>query len=162
MVKAVVGNQEADLKAVEQYPREQVFGTARSLLVLLNKMRSDRFETWSEKLKGTTKIELHILLLVQSQPDIVLGEIRDRLDVPNSTLTGIIDRMEKQGLVRRTISARDRRSYGLEMTEKGREIRKEHDRILFTIVEKMLDTLDEAERKAFIALLAKVADNIRL
>jgi DNA-binding MarR family transcriptional regulator len=145
-----------------QYPREQVFSTAKSLLVILNKMRSDRFETWSEKLKGMTKIELHILLLVQSQPDIVLGEIRDRLDVPNSTLTGIIDRMEKQGLVRRTISVRDRRSYGLELTDNGREIRQEHDRILLMIVEKMLGTLDDAEIKTFVRLLSKVADNMRL
>jgi DNA-binding MarR family transcriptional regulator len=109
-----------------------------------------------------TKIELHILLLVQSRPDIVIGEIRDKLDVPNSTLTGIIDRMENQGLVRRTISVRDRRSYGLDMTEKGLEVRREHDRILLAIVEKMLGTLDEDERKTFVALLSKVADNMQL
>jgi DNA-binding MarR family transcriptional regulator len=106
-------------------------------------------------------MELHILLLVQVRPDIVLGEIREKLDVPNSTLTSVIDRMEKHGLVKRIISPGDRRSYGLEMTGKGKEIRREHDRILLMLATKMLATLDKEERKTFIRLLSKVADNIQ-
>jgi DNA-binding MarR family transcriptional regulator len=153
------GHEQAGEKAWP-YPEEQTYATIRSILMLLNKMKSDRLETWSEKLEGVSKMELHILLLIQSQPDIVLGEVRDKLDVPNSTLTGVIDRMEKQGLVERTISQRDRRSYGLEMTEKGKEIRREHDRILVVLSTKMLATLDEEERKTFIRLLSKVADNM--
>lgn len=147
-------------KAAITFPEEQIYMTVKGLLVLLNKMRSDRLETWSEKLKGISKMELHILLLVQGRPDIVLGEIRDRLDVPNSTLTGVIDRMEKQGLARRTISTRDRRSYGLELTEKGKEVRREHDRILLMLASNMLAALDGEERTTFIRLLSKVADNM--
>lgn len=150
----------AEEKAVAAYPAEQVYETVESLLAIRNKMRSGRLEHWSEKLVGTSKIELHILLLAQARPDIVLGEIRDRLDVPHSTLTGVIDRMERQGLARRTISARDRRSYGLEILEKGRDVRKEHDRMLAMLANKMLAALDERERETFIGLLSKVARNI--
>ncbi|WP_158301453.1 MarR family winged helix-turn-helix transcriptional regulator [Methanocella paludicola] len=146
--------------AVNALHDEHIYMTVKSLLTILNKMRSDRLETWSDKLKGISKMELHILLLVQAQPDIVLGEIKDRLDVPNSTLTGVIDRMEKQGLARRTISPRDRRSYGLELTEKGKEVRKEHDRILLMLASNMLDPLDDRERTTFIRLLSKIADNM--
>lgn len=160
MARASSRDNTADVRAVEAFPREQVYGTVRGLLMVLNKMRSDRLETWSDRLKGVSKMELHILLLVQGRPDIVLGEIRDKLDVPNSTLTSVIDRMEKQGLVRRTINTRDRRSYGLEVTDNGKEIRKEHDRILLMIAERMLATLDDDERKTFIELLSKVADNM--
>lgn len=143
------------------FPEEHNFQLTRGLLILLNKMRSDRIETWSKKLEGTTKMELHVLLLVQTQPDIVLGEIRERLGVPNSTLTGVIDRMEKRGLVERTISARDRRSYGLKLTDKGKEIRREHDRVLLMISSKILATLDEDEKMTFIKLLTKVADKMQ-
>lgn len=143
------------------FPEEHNFQLTRGLLILLNKMRSDRIETWSKKLEGTTKMELHVLLLVQTQPDIVLGEIRERLGVPNSTLTGVIDRMEKRGLVERTISARDRRSYGLKLTNKGKEIRREHDRVLLMISSKILATLDEDEKMTFIKLLTKVADKMQ-
>lgn len=143
------------------FPEEHNFQLTRGLLILLNKMRSDRIETWSKKLEGTTKMELHVLLLVQTQPDIVLGEIRERLGVPNSTLTGVIDRVEKRGLVERTISARDRRSYGLKLTDKGKEIRREHDRVLLMISSKILATLDEDEKMTFIKLLTKVADKMQ-
>jgi len=148
-------------ESMQAFPEEMVYDTVRGLLMLLNKMRSDRLGTWSDKLEGVSKLELHILLLVQGRPDIVLGEVREKLDIPNSTLTGVIDRMEKQGLIRRTISGRDRRSYGLEIMERGREVRKEHDRILLMLATKMLATLDENERKTFITLLSKVANNMQ-
>ncbi len=163
MVKTGLSDQKSEIKAeaAQAFSQEQIYGTVRGLLLLLDKMRSDRLETWSEKLEGVSKMELHILLLVQYRPDIVLGEIREKLGIPNSTLTGVIDRMEKQGLVRRIISLRDRRSYGLEIAEKGREVRKEHDRILLMLATKMLATLDKEERKTFIRLLSKVADNMQ-
>jgi DNA-binding MarR family transcriptional regulator len=145
---------------MEQVQEAQIYMTVKSMLAVLSKMRSDRLEAWSDKLKGISKMELHVLLLVQAKPDIVLGEVRDGLDVPNSTLTGVIDRMEEQGLARRRISARDRRSYGLELTEKGKEVRREHDRVLRTIATSMLSTLNEDERSTFTALLSKIADNM--
>jgi DNA-binding MarR family transcriptional regulator len=162
MVRTGLDDPKAGIKAeaVQEFPQEQVYGTVRGLLLLLDKIRSDRLETWSDSLEGISKMELHILLLVQKRPDIVLGEIREKLGVPNSTLTGVIDRMEKQGLVRRAISGRDRRSYGLEIIEKGRDVRREHDRILIMLATKMLAALDGEERTAFIRLLSKVADNM--
>lgn len=143
------------------YPEEQMVPLIRGLLLVLNKMRSDRFQTWSGRFEGLNKMDLHILLLVQESPDIVLGEIRERLGVPNSTLTGVIDRLENQGIVERTISKRDRRSYGLKLTSKGKEVRREHDRVLYVIAASMLAPLNDDERKTFVALLSKVADNMQ-
>jgi DNA-binding MarR family transcriptional regulator len=148
--------------APDRYPKEQMIDLVRGILLLQNKMKSDRFETWSDKFAGMTKMDLHILLLVQTYPDIVLGEIRERLGVPNSTLTGVVDRMERHGLVGRTMSMRDRRSYGLKLTGKGKAVRREHDRILTMIADRMLATLNEGERVTFIKLLSKVADNVQL
>ena len=142
------------------YSPEQKLMLLKELLTILAKMRSDRLETWSKKLEGTTKMELHILLIIQQKPDIILSEIRERLDVPNSTLTGVIDRMEKRNVIERQISPRDRRSYGLNITENGMMIRREHDRILIMIASMILSTLDEKEGKTFIKLLLKVAENL--
>lgn len=144
----------------QKYPTEQINELLKGLLMLLNKMKSDRIETWSKKLEGTTKMELHILLLIQQNPEIILREIKGRLDIPNSTLTGVINRMEKHGIIERKISQIDKRSYGLKITEKGMEIRREHDRILVIIASRILAELEEEERKIFIELLSKVAANI--
>lgn len=133
----------------------------KAMLKVLARLRVDRPETWSDKLAGISRMELHILLLVQARPDIILREVRDDLDIPNSTLTGIIDRLEKSGLIERTINPRDRRSFGLMLTPEGKEIRKEHDRVMVEVASKVLCTLDtEEERRTLTGLLSTVGSRL--
>jgi DNA-binding MarR family transcriptional regulator len=104
---------------------------------------------------------LHVLAIAGAKPDVILREVKDYLDVPNSTLTGIIDRLESKGLIERVISVRDRRSYGLKLTGKGREVREEQRRIRRSAAARMLEALDsDAERDAFTAMMVKIGDRI--
>lgn len=130
-----------------------------SFLRFMNKIRTDRMETWSQELKKNSKKELHILLLVQVNPDIHIGEIREKLGIPNSTLTSIINRMEKKKLLQRII-ATDKRSYGLELLEEGLRIRREHDRVLHMIAETMMEALTPSEQETFITLMDKVSASL--
>jgi len=56
----------------------------------------------------------------------MIREIAESLGIPNSTLTSSINRLEKAGLAERAISRRDRRSFTLELTEKGRKVQQMH------------------------------------
>lgn len=152
----------ASLDSKPLFGEQRTIGLITAFLGLQAKLRSDRMEYWSKKFDDVDRIELHVLLLLQVKPDIILGEIKDDLGVPNSTLTGIVDRMERKGLVERAISPRDRRSYGLKMTAKGKDIRKEHDRVLVTIANRMLEALDDdAEREALVRLWSKASKNMK-
>jgi DNA-binding MarR family transcriptional regulator len=51
-----------------------------------------------------------------------LGKMGDRLQVHRTSVTNIVDGLERTGLVRRTAHARDRRSTLAEITDRGREI----------------------------------------
>jgi DNA-binding MarR family transcriptional regulator len=51
-----------------------------------------------------------------------LGKMGDRLQVHRTSVTNIVDGLERTGLVRRTAHARDRRSTLAEITERGREV----------------------------------------
>jgi len=53
---------------------------------------------------------------------ITIGELGDRVSLDSSTLTGIIDRMEKSGYVERKPNPDDRRSALVFLTEKAREL----------------------------------------
>ena len=76
-------------------------------------------------------------------------------------MTSAVDRLEKRHLLRRTISQRDRRSYGLELTEKGWRIRKEHGRIDQIVAETVLEALsDDQERETLTRLLAKINERL--
>lgn len=124
-------------------------------------LRIDRLGTWSKALDGIRLLDLHILKLAAEQPDIILKEIRQSLAIPHSTLTSAIDRLEKRGLLQRTICQRDRRSYGLDLSQEGWQIRAEHDRIDQKIAEMVLDSLsDDQERETLIQLLAKINERL--
>ncbi len=93
-------------------------------------------------------------MMIDHDPGVIIGEIRDALQIPNSTLTHVVDRMEKKGLVNRVISDRGRRSYSLAMTPKGAGLRKEQKHVLEMISEKMLECLDTEEEKRQLTDLA--------
>ncbi len=62
----------------------------------------------------------------------LLGVLRDRhpgmndlarlLGLDKSSVTGLVDRAERRGLVRRNVNARDRRSYEVRLTPAGRSL----------------------------------------
>jgi len=120
-------------------------------------LRVDRLESWSDALEGLSLLDLHILKLTAEKPDIILKDIRETLDIPHSTLTSAINRLEQQDLLKRVINQRDLRSFGLELTQKGCAIREEHDRMDHLIGKMVLETLaDETERETLIQLLSKI------
>lgn len=131
------------------------------MIRVLEALKADRPSSWSEAFEGLGPLDLHVLAIVGAKPDVILKEIRDYLDVPNSTLTGIIDRLEDKGLVERIISSRDRRSFGLKLTARGREIREEQRRVRRDVAVRMLEALDsDAEREAFVEMMAKIGERI--
>ena len=121
------------------------------------RLRVDRLGSWSKELEGIQLLDLHILKLVDQNPEIILKEIRQELNIPHSTLTSAINRLEKRGLIERVISQRDLRSFGLILTKNGYNIRKEHDRIDKLIATMVLEALDsEDERQVLTRLLEKI------
>lgn len=72
---------------------------------------------------------------------ITIGELGDRVSLDSSTLTGIIDRMEKSGYVERKPNPDDRRSALVFLTERAKEL---GPRIL-----EFADELDTALKQPF-------------
>ncbi|MEN8779824.1 MAG: MarR family transcriptional regulator [Desulfobacterales bacterium] len=56
---------------------------------------------------------------------ISLGELTRLLHLNNSTVTGIVDRLEKRNLVRRVRQSRDRRQIHVEITDEGKRFIKQ-------------------------------------
>jgi len=122
-------------------------------------MGLDRLGKWSEALHGISPVDLHIIRMVAEIPDVILKDIRDDLDVPQSTLTSIVDRLERNGILKRVISSRDRRSYGLKLTKKGVNVHEEHKKLGCMASELMFDALgDEREAKRFVNQLNAISD----
>ncbi|XYH98790.1 MarR family winged helix-turn-helix transcriptional regulator [Sorangium sp. So ce1128] len=132
-----------------------------ALHVLLLRLNLARLDLWSDKLAGIGYLDLHAMSFVEEKPDHTLAEMRAYLQVPQSTLTSILDRLEQRGLVRRGVHPTDRRSYLIELTKKGIELQREHHRVERLIMRKILDALPDAgERAQFVELFRKIASRV--
>lgn len=107
---------------------------------------------------GLTGPQLVVVKLLEPVGKLSLSELSWKIRARNSTVTGIIDRMEREGLVVRSRSKEDRRVVHIELTAKGRalagSIRVEPMEIFRTVLTE-LSPRDAADLKRILTRLAR-------
>jgi len=108
---------------------------------------------------GITPVQFYVLSALWEEEGLKFKELAGRLNIDGSTLTGILDRMEKGGFVERRDDPEDRRSLLVFLTDKSRkygremmhlaenldrEIRKQFAEKDFATFEQVLDRLAES------------------
>jgi DNA-binding MarR family transcriptional regulator len=76
-------------------------------------------EIWENIFLNCSKNEILIFWLLYLKKEVNMTEIADYIHVPLNTATGMIGRLEKNGLVERTRSAEDKRVVLIRFSEKG-------------------------------------------
>ncbi len=76
------------------------------------------------------------------------------------TVTGLLDRLESKGLIRRERSAEDRRAVHIWLTKAGRDLEAPVLEIIAALNEKALGGLSEKEKTTLFRLLEKVEKNL--
>jgi DNA-binding MarR family transcriptional regulator len=76
-----------------------------------------RFRAWAEL--GLTTAQLRVMFLLRENPGVTAGELAARLSVTPPTISGIVDRLVRLGLVRREDDPADRRLVRNFLTEQG-------------------------------------------
>lgn len=71
---------------------------------------------------GLTGSQLLVLKLLEPRGQVSLSALSEEIRAKNSTVTGIVDRMERDGLVVRRRSGEDRRVIHIELTLKGKKL----------------------------------------
>jgi MarR family transcriptional regulator, organic hydroperoxide resistance regulator len=71
---------------------------------------------------GLTPSQFEILTVLSEEGAIPLNRLGERLCCACSNVTGIVDRLERDGVVKRERSQEDRRVILLDLTDKGREM----------------------------------------
>jgi DNA-binding MarR family transcriptional regulator len=71
-----------------------------------------------------TPIQVMLLFFLQQNNGLSLTQISQGLMLENPTVTGLIDRLEKSGHVKRSDHPNDRRVYLIYLTEKGKKVAK--------------------------------------
>jgi DNA-binding MarR family transcriptional regulator len=65
---------------------------------------------------GFSLTEIFLLLSINKRKTSRVTELAERIGIPTSTFTGIVDRLEKQGLLERSLDPDDRRSFFISAT----------------------------------------------
>jgi DNA-binding MarR family transcriptional regulator len=77
--------------------------------------------------------------------------------VSRATMTGLIDTLERDGMVTRQPDQQDRRMMLVQMTDMGRDLMARLLPLHFQTVAEMLSPLDESERQTLVQLLARLS-----
>jgi len=98
-----------------------------------------------------------LMLLLRAQGTGVSPSVlAEKSGVTRATMTGLVDRLEREGLVRRESNQSDRRSHTVRLTPKGDELLSGMLPAHFRRVARLMAQVGAGERKSLVALLEKV------
>lgn len=109
---------------------------------------------------NVTGPQLTVVKLLETIGDLSLSELSDRIRAQNSTVTGIVDRMEREGLAQRVRSTEDRRVVRIHLTEKGQALARDIPVEPMEILRTALGGLTPTETQEMLRLMTKVAKRI--
>ncbi len=124
--------------------------------IMMNSSTKEDVGNYSE-LMECSPVEIQVILITGSTPGLLLRDYASILHIPKSTLTSIINRLEKKRFLRRVISQNDRRSYGLELDENGSAFLNKYVAYQHDIGARIISGLDESEQQQLVALLDKIS-----
>ncbi|MGB6295410.1 MAG: MarR family transcriptional regulator [Rivularia sp. (in: cyanobacteria)] len=126
---------------------------------LLSQLLSRRFSEHLEHLK-LTPFHWVVLCCLWEEDGLPTSSIGEKLKQVGGTLTGVIDRMEERGLVRRERNMQDRRVWRIWLTDEGRELETVLPPIVEEIRQQAMHGFSDGDRQLFSQLLNKAVVNL--
>jgi DNA-binding MarR family transcriptional regulator len=129
---------------------------------LMGKLHRSLRRNYDRQLKtfGLTPCQFDVLLSLWGEDGIVLSELGRRVSRDSPTITGVVDRMEKKMLIRRTRDEGDRRVVKVVLTPKGKKMQDQLSTTKKRVLEKITSTLSLQEINQLGALLEKMMKNV--
>ncbi len=103
---------------------------------------------------------LAALLAVSAEPGVTPRALGDRLEVTSATVTGLLDRLERDGLIERQPHARDRRTHTLTTTTAGEQLISELVPVYANWLHQLGAGIGPTERNCTALVLAAVQQNL--
>jgi DNA-binding MarR family transcriptional regulator len=110
-----------------------------------------------ESVEGLHLQQFWVLVMTREKPA-RMGEIASAIETSQANVTGLVDRLEQQGYVRRVRADGDRRVVEVTITAKGREMLTGLRERYLERVEKALARLTSEERRQLLALVNKALE----
>jgi len=102
--------------------------------------------------------EVDVMVLLDSTDGgrLTMTDVASFLGAPLSTVSRLMDRMERKGVIRRLRSEEDRRVVVVEQAEKGLELQQAFNHHKLELATRMMEPLSNGEREILLELMAKL------
>ncbi|MEQ8166485.1 MarR family winged helix-turn-helix transcriptional regulator [Pelagibacterium sp.] len=118
-----------------------------STQVFLEKTRAAGFDL--------TSVQFAALDALRAHPGIDQARLSTLIAYDRATIGGVVDRLERKGLVSREISARDRRAREVRLTDEGRAVVAAMTPVVEALQDDIVANLSASERASFLAMARK-------
>ena len=110
-----------------------------------------------EKGLQITRVQWMILRFIKRNSSCAIGQLASHMNVRSSTMSQMLDRLEKESLIMRKLDSHDSRIRIVTLTEKGEAIVTEIETLWHERLAKPLSTLSEDEQDQLVQLMMKLA-----
>ncbi len=111
---------------------------------------------------GLTGPQLAVVKMLEPVGKLSLSELSWKIRARNNTVTGIIDRMEREGWVERRRSTEDRRVVHIALTARGKRLAQSITVEPVTIFRQVLSELSDRDAGELRQILTRVARRVRV
>ena len=105
---------------------------------------------------GLRPVDFSVLTLIAHNPGVTSRQLCAAPDILPPNLVGMIKSLDRRGLIERRAHPTDGRSQGLHLSDEGRKIQREAQRVATQLEKDVATGLDEAELATLNHLLRKV------
>jgi MarR family 2-MHQ and catechol resistance regulon transcriptional repressor len=113
---------------------------------------------------GITAAQFNVLILLYAQTEdgtMSQSDLGRLLTVHRSNVTGLVDRLEAQGLVQRQDDEKDRRVYRVALTELGRETARRGEELYLGRIHSIMSVLDPHEWRVLSSTLGRIRARLK-
>ena len=109
---------------------------------------------------GLTASKFNTLQVLQDEPSrtVTQNELGTKLTVTGASITGVLDRLERDRLVARESHPSDRRANLVRLTDEGEALIQTATDLHAARMQELMDVLDESEKQTLIQLLQRLSE----
>ena len=137
---------------------KQIFELVVSVIKLIKSKRRDR--VFHNRMQNLTTAQVYVLYYLTEKDAASMSDLAKYADVKMPTMTDNVDKLVREGMVKREHAGNDRRKVMVMMTEKGNKLMADHMKNGLESLDKIFGTMKTAEKQHIIQLLTYLKNSL--
>ena len=123
-------------------------------------IKTEKEQLAKSKFNDLSINDLHVIHIISLKENITCSQIANLLSFSRAALSKTMDKLEKLNYIKRVPNSKDRRSYLIKLTKKGRLLRRLHNSQHIKYTESLIKDLNLEEKEKLNYSLNKVINHV--